>query len=192
MEVIALFKVPVFAFLEVNDDLGGRMFGLDIQTIFSVGINLFHVLVLALVLSFILYRPVRDLMRKRTEKIEGQLSDAAVSLENANNMKAEYEQKLSNVEVERVRILEAAHKQADDTSKRIIDNAKSEAKAVLERAEKDVKSEMARLSDEVRLHIIEVASLMAGKFVENSINDNDKEKLYNDALNELEKLTWPS
>jgi len=180
------------ALAETNADLGGRMFGLDMQTVWSIGLNLLHIILLAVILSWILYRPVRDLMRKRTEKIEGQLSNAAESLESANNMKATYEKKLAEIEVERIRILEAAHKQADDTSRRMIDDAKQEAKAVISRADRDAKAEMARLSDEVRLHIIDVASLMAHKFVAGSITDSDKDKLFAEALNELERTTWPN
>jgi len=189
MDVVSWIPVTVLA---ATEDLGGRVFGLDSQTVLQVGINLFHVFVLAAILTFILYRPVRDLMRKRTEKIEGQLSDAAQSLESANSMKEEYEQKLAEIEVERVQILEAAHKQADDSSKRMIDSAKQEAKAVVERAEKDARSEMERLKDEVRLHIIEVSTLMAGKFVSGSIDENSQNKLFDEALTELERVTWPS
>ena len=190
MNVFSRFISP--ALTETNVDLGGRMFGLDMQTVWSIGLNLFHIILLAIILSWILYRPVRDLMRKRTEKIEGQLSSAAERLESANAMKAEYEQKLAEIEVKRVEILEAAYKQADDTSKLILDDAKKEAKAVIARADRDVKAEMERLSDEVRLHIIEVASVMAGKFIESSVTDNDKNKLFAEALNELERVTWPN
>lgn len=38
----------------------GRVFGLDAQTLISIGIQLFNAIILALALGFILYNPVKE------------------------------------------------------------------------------------------------------------------------------------
>ena len=48
----------------------GRVFGLDSQTLISIGIQLFNGSILAVALAFILYNPVKDFMEKRREKIQ--------------------------------------------------------------------------------------------------------------------------
>ena len=190
-EIAAFFQVLNPVFLEAVSR-PQRVFGLDIHTLRDIGIILFNVILLAATLSFILYRPVREIMRKRTERIEGQLRDAAESLENANNMKAEYEKKLVDIETERASILAAAHKQADENGKRLIDEAKLEANAVVERAVKQAQSEKERVKNEIRQQIIEVSALMAGKFMTKEIDQASQNNLFDSALRELESAKWPS
>ena len=55
----------------------GRMFGLDMQTLIQVGPQLLNVGILAFFLSWLLYKPVRAFMAKRSERIAGQLEHAA-------------------------------------------------------------------------------------------------------------------
>ena len=49
----------------------GRVFGLDTQTLFSILIQLFNGILLAVVLSVIFYKPIKNFMQNRTNKIQG-------------------------------------------------------------------------------------------------------------------------
>ena len=169
-----------------------RLFGLDADTLISIGFILANVIIFAFIFTKILYRPLTNLMKKRTDKIKGQLQTAEENMANANEMKAEYEKKLAAIEAERTKILDAAYKQAEDSSHRKLEEVKQEAKLIVERAEKDAVSEIERMKNEVKQHIVEVSSLMAGKFVAASMDGETQNKLFDSALNELERTTWPN
>ena len=170
----------------------GRVFALDAQMFFSVGIILFNVILLAVALSFILYKPVREFMRKRTERIEAQFSLAANDVLKANELKAQYEEKLKNIEVERSEILETAQKLAAEKSKQIVEEAKREANTVKERAMAEVQMERAQFKEEAKASILDLSSAMAEKFMMRAIDSETQNKLFDETIKELEETVWLS
>ena len=163
-----------------------RVFGLDQQTAIQIGIQLVNISVLAVFLSRFLYKPVREFLAKRTLRIQEQIQYAEAGVEQNTHLKAEYERKIKEVEQERSDILEAARKQAAERSKDMLARAKVEAEAIKSNATKDVALEQERAKDEMRISIINVSSALAEKFVKLSIDQNTQDKLFTDALAELE------
>lgn len=170
----------------------GRVFGLDMQTIVSIGIQLFNGIILAVILSYILYKPVKEFMRKRTEKIQGKINDADSTMAKANELITEYDQKIKDINKERIEILEAARLEAADESKIILAEARKEAQAVKERSLESVSKERKRLQEESRLYIIELASLMAKEYISENIDDSAQEKIFEETLARLEDTQWQS
>ena len=171
---------------------GGRVFGLDFQTAIQVGIILFNVSVLAAVLSHILYKPVQNFLKKRAEKIADQLTRAEEDMNKAAELKAQYEASLKDIEMERAEILEAARKTATEQTKETLIDAKKEADSIRARASVDIKNEQEHAKEQLRIHIIEVASAMTEKLVSYTIDKETQDRLFEETLKELEEATWPS
>ncbi|MDI9496087.1 MAG: ATP synthase F0 subunit B [Bacillota bacterium] len=170
----------------------GRVFGLDAQTLISIGIQLFNAIILALALGFILYNPVKDFLRKRSEKIQKQIDDSDAAMMKAKELIAEYEAKIKDIDKERLEILEAARLKASEESKKILQEAKAEAEAIKERSMESVTADKKRLKDETRIYIIELASLMAQKIITQNINDDTHDKIFEESLAKLEASKWQS
>jgi actin-like ATPase involved in cell morphogenesis len=119
----------------------GRVFGLDAQTLISIGIQLFNAIILALALGFILYNPVKDFLRKRSEKIQKQIDDSDAAMMKAKELIAEYEAKIKDIDKERLEILEAARLKASEESKKILQEAKGEEDEI-ENKEDEIAEEM--------------------------------------------------
>ncbi|MDD3766400.1 MAG: ATP synthase F0 subunit B [Eubacteriales bacterium] len=168
----------------------GRVFGLDQQMFISIAIQLFNTGVLAVALGFILYRPVQKFMRERSERIKKQFSDASEKMAKSDMLRAEYEKKLKQIDIEREKILEAAKADAVERSKQILEEAKAEAASIKKRTEESILHEKERLKEETETYIIELASLMAEKFIKQSIDSETQEKLFNEAMAQLEESTW--
>ena len=168
----------------------GRLFGLDAQTFIQVGIQLFNAALLAFVMSKLLYNPVRTFMLNRTMGIREQLQQAEENMVKANEMVAQYEAKLREIDAERDELLSAARKVAAEKSKEIIAEAKVEADAIKERAAMNVKIEQDRVKDEMRQAIIDVSSSIAEKFIAHSMDQNTHDKLFNETIAELEEFVW--
>jgi len=165
-------------------------FGIDMNTVISAVSNLINVAILAVVLAFLLYRPVRDVLRKRTERISRQLQQADDEMTRAMELRQQYEQKIEEIDREREELLGEARKQAADTSRRLLSEAKTEADAVKERAARTVEMEWERAESQMRTAIIDVSSLMAEKFVKLAINKETHDNLLNEAMSDLEGMTW--
>jgi F-type H+-transporting ATPase subunit b len=168
----------------------GRVFGLDTQTLVSIGIQLFNGIILALVLSFILYKPVKEFMQKRTDRIQGKLDTADSTMAKAKELIAEYDSKIRNIEQERMKILEAARIEAAEESKKIIEEAKVEAQEIKRRTRESISEDKERLKEETRLYIIELSSLIAEKYISRNIDDEIQDKLFEEAIAELEDAQW--
>jgi len=167
-----------------------RLFGLDTQTFIQVAANLVNVAILAVILVLLLYKPVRKFLRKRTDKIQGQLSQAADEMASAAELKLDYEQKVEQAAREREIILDEARKLGAETSQRLIAEAKKEADAIKARATASVELEWNRARSDMKSAIIEVSSLMAEKFVTLAINKETHDRLFDETMADLEGMTW--
>ena len=168
----------------------GRVFDVDQQTIIQIVANIINVAALAAVLAFLLYRPVRNVLNKRTTKIQGQLIQAEEELEKATELRRTYEEKMEDVEREREEILGEARKVAADSSRRLLAEAKKEADSIRERAAANVEMEWERAENDMRTAIIDVSAVMAEKFVSLAINKETHDKLFDETISDLEGMTW--
>ncbi|HHU50469.1 MAG TPA: ATP synthase F0 subunit B [Firmicutes bacterium] len=170
----------------------GRVFGLDAQTLIGVGIQLLNGIILAVALGFILYKPVKEFMQRRAEGIQSQMDNAEAMMAKANALVAEYERKIKNIDQERLELLEAVRQKAVEESKVILEEARKEAAALRRRSLERVAEDKKRLQEEARLHIIEVASLMAQKYLAQKIDEATEEQLFAEAIAQLEEAQWPN
>ena len=132
------------------------------------------------------------MLAARREKIEGQINSAETQLAEANKLKAEYEKKLSEIDKETEAILGEARNRGAQREQEIIAEAKKEAETLKNRAMVDIQREQEKAKDEIKKQIIEVSSLMAGKFVAASIDQNEQNKLVDEVISDLEEVKWLS
>ncbi|HHU82607.1 MAG TPA: ATP synthase F0 subunit B [Firmicutes bacterium] len=168
----------------------GRVFGLDTQTLIGIGIQLLNGIILAVALGFILYKPVKEFMQRRTERIRSKINEADAAMAKANELIAEYERKIKEINKERLAILEAANLEVAEERKRILDEARKEADEIRKRALEKIAEDKKHLEKETRLYIIEVASLMAQKYIAQSMDAETQERLFEEALAQLEAAQW--
>lgn len=170
----------------------GRMFALDQQTIISVVATLLNFCILAVVMGLLLYKPVQKYMRKRTERISGQLEDARAKVARAEALQAEYEAKLQGIAAERAAALESAREEAAERGRHLLEEARAEAAALKQRAEEGIALEKERLKKETWQHIVEISALMTEKLVGKAVDSSAQARLFEDALTQLEDTPWPS
>jgi len=167
-----------------------RVFGLDSQLFIQIIANLINLGILAAAMTYLLYKPVSNILRKRADKIQGQLTLAEEEMAKANELRRQYEQKMEDVEREKEDILGEARKQASETGRKLISEAKAEAETVRERAAANVQMEWERAESEMRAAIIDVSAVMAEKFVSLAINQDTHDRLFSETMSDLEGMSW--
>jgi F-type H+-transporting ATPase subunit b len=170
----------------------GRIFDLDQQTVISAVIVLFNVALLAFIMSKLLYKPVRQMLFDRTNRIREQLRHAEESVQSADTMKAEYEQALKGVDTERNEILEAARKLAADRTREQEAEARTAAEAIKSRAMREIEQERARANDEIKRAVIDISTVMVSKFLTKEMDAETHDRLFEETLAELEGVAWHS
>ncbi len=172
--------------------MDGRIFGLDAQLLFDACLQAINIFILFTFVSYLLFNPAREILRKRRERINSENETAKSNKEEAIKLKEEYTQKLNNVNKEAETILSASRKKALQNEELIIAEAKLEANRILERANNEIELEKKKARDEVKKEMIAIASLMAGKFITASIDQKTQAGLIDDALKEMGDSTWLS
>lgn len=169
-----------------------RMFGLDWQLLADSVLTLIAVAVLFFVMGYFLFNPARKMLEERRNKIRGDLTEAAKQREEALALKAEYEDKLKNINREAEEILSLARKKALENENRIIAEAGQEASRIMERAHRESLLEKQKMQDEIKQEIVTVASLMTEKLMKNLVNAEIQEQLIDETLKEMGDTTWLS
>lgn len=176
-------------FLE-TEGMSGRIFGLDPQLLVDVLIVAVSVFVLFLALSYLLFNPARELLKKRQEKIQGEMDFAEKEKQDAVQFKAEYNAKLQSAKAEVEEILSSGRKKALRRETEILEEAKTEAVRIRERAEKEIELEKNKMKDGMKKEMISVAAVMAERFVAGSLDKSKQDKLVAEALKEMGDATW--
>mgnify|MGYP003294311841 FL=1 len=169
-----------------------RLFDLDFQLFHDAALMIIAVVALFLIMSYFLFNPAREFLQKRQEKIRAELEDAKNNQEESRALKAEYDEKLKNIDKEAESILADARKRALANENRIVAAAKEEAAAIIERAREEAKLEKQKMADEVKKEIVAVAALMAGKVVASSVDVTIQDSLIDETLKEIGDSTWLS
>ena len=168
--------------------MDGYVIMLDQQTLIQIAIQLVNTCILCFALSKLLYKPVTKFLNARKERVANQIDTAQNRLNEAEALKAEYEEKLKNIEVEKNTILEKARVQAKANGQQIV--AKAEAENIHTRAMTDIKREEEKAKDEIKKQIIEVSSLVSGKFIAAKMTEEEQNKLVDDTISDLEGVKW--
>lgn len=164
----------------------GTMISMDASTIPMIVIQLFNVAVLTLVLVWLLYRPVRQFLADRTQRIQDEIDEARRIHEEAMELKERYEKQLEGIEAEREEILRNTHKQAVERSDQMLFDARREADLMYQRAMDDLEVERKNLADEMKEQMIEISYLMASRFVQVSIDRKTQDEYIAHALADWE------
>ena len=174
----------VTAVLMTADEMTPRLFDLDFQLLADAVLSIIAVFVLFLAMSYFLFNPAREFLKKRQDKIRNELEEARVSQEEAAALKKEYEDKLANINKEADEILSATRKKATANETRIITEARAEAARIVARAKIE--------ADLEKKKVVSLASVLAGKVIGNTIDAAAQDSLIDETLKEIGDSTWLS
>lgn len=179
-----------FLCADVESDFGDYLFGLDPQLLADTILMAVAVFILFILLSYLLFNPVRDLLEKRRQKIQEDIDNAEKERADALELKTEYDGRLAEVDKEVDAILSEARKKAKAQEGKIIQEAKEEAARILDRARQEVELEKRHALDDMKTEMIQIATLMAGKMVSASLDAEAQDSLVEETLKEMGDDTW--
>jgi len=167
-----------------------RFFGIDTQTLIGAGFNASAVVLLSIILTKLLYKPVRGFLRERTLRIQNQLDEARESRTVASELRVKYDHQLKDIDLERTAILEEARKLASEQRAQILSMAKDEAKDIKDRAGTEIAAERERVRDEIHTAIVDISMEMAEKLLAANIDKKAHERLFANGLAELDRALY--
>lgn len=167
-----------------------RLFNLDFQLLHDSVLTLIAVFVLFLGGSFFFFNPARKFLEKRKQGIADDINSAKKDREEAERLKAEYEDKLKDVDSQVEEIMSEARKRALANENRIVADAREEAGKIVDNANREAALEKQKIANEVKEEMVNVASMMAGKIVAASMSEAERKVLLDETLKEMGEDTW--
>lgn len=142
--------------------------------------TIINLIVLFLLLRHFLINPVSNIMEQRRKLIADGLQNAQDTQDEANRLKAEYEEALSGAKKESAEIVDKARIDARAEYARIVGEAGAKAGNIIENAKENVRIEREQTMKELQSQIAGLAIASAEKIV------GDKEQnIYDQFLGEV-------
>lgn len=151
-----------------------------------IAITIANLVFLFLILRWLLWRPVSELLEKRRHMISADLDSAREDKEKAAELLEEHRRLVAENRAEAAKVIEAALRQADLRKEEIIAESAKETAAQLERAKIEIARERARVIEELRADISDLAVTVAEKMLARKLTDSDRDSIFAAALEELE------
>lgn len=184
-----MMDITLLAASSSGEALTDRLFGLDMQLIADTCITALNVFVLFVLLSFLLFNPVRRLMKQRQEKIREELEAVDEDKKEAVRYKAEYEDKLRNADQAADQILREAGSRAKEREEAILAQAKEEAEGIRERTKQELVLMEEAMKDKMHREMISVAAAMAGQVIASALKE-EQDRLIEETMKEMSESTW--
>ena len=165
-------------FLEKFEDF----VGVNLWTMLFAWLNL---LILYLILKKIAFKPHKNMIDSRQKEVDDMYTNAENAENKANELRLEYEEKISGAKAESEEILRNAQRRAILREEEIIKAAEAEAGRIVERAGEEIELERRRAVNEVKDEVSEIAISIAEAVIERDISESEHKELINSFIEKM-------
>ena len=148
--------------------------------------TLLNMVITFLILKKFLFKPVNKMIDDRQKEIDGLYQDAEHSKEQAELLKADYDNRLLQAKATSDEIIQNARHEAYRQSDEILSKAHDEAESIRNKAVDDVELEKKKAFNEIKDDISRMAMDIAEKVVERELDAADQDRLFEDFLRNME------
>ena len=149
-------------------------------------LKLANMLVFLGVLGYLIGGPVKNAFAARSEQIRRAADEARARREKANQLANDIQSRLAQIEDELRAIRERAEAEGERQKRDLIAAAEAEAQKILATARNEVDNKLKRARHELTEYAGQLASERAEALLRECINDNDRHKLFDESVKELE------
>lgn len=168
-------------------DIQGVLF----PNLITMIVQLLSTIVLFLLVKKLLWKPAREILKKRQEKIDGDLANAEKIQADALNELNEAKQNLETARNKSNEIIDEARKEANNLRQEIVSSAKKEAADKLKDAERNIEQKKIEASNQIHDEMVNVALAAVSKLLNDKSQAVDDEKAIKEYINEVKDKKWP-
>jgi F-type H+-transporting ATPase subunit b len=143
----------------------------------QISLHLLNFAILAVGLYFLLYKPVKSFMDKRTAYYKQMDDEAREKSESAESLKRMYQALLDSASAEIAQMKAAEAKEAEKASASQLQEAKAEAERILRDAKANAVAERDKITSSAQQEIAELAAEAVEKIAQKSLTDSYDEFL---------------
>ena len=149
----------------------------------------FNIIVLYYLLRRFLYKPLSEFMENRRQKIQGDLKTSRESKEEAEKLKAQYEEKIRASQQEAQAIIDRAARKGEEIVNESAKDARKESEAILAKARQELEMEKEKAFRELQDQVALLSVRLAEKIIEKELDPASQSKLVKDYIDEVNQLS---
>jgi len=174
---IACFLAGLLPAVAFASDEGGFI-SLDKSLI----IQAVNFIILLVLLTKLLYKPLMKKMDERTQAIQKSLDEAQAARAAAQKERDDFAAKIQAAHGEAQAIRAEALKEAGEEQRRLVDAAKAEAARLVADARQELEQDVRRARQELRQEVADLAIAVSAQLIKKSLNDSDHRRIVDDAI----------
>ena len=156
--------------------------GVNFWTMIFAWVNL---LILYLAFKKFLFGPIKKMIDERQKEIDDTYTDAENARISADELKSEYEEKISKANEESEKILKSALRTAQLKEEEILKEANAQAARTLERAEEQIALEKKQALNDIKNQVSSMAIDIASAVIERDVSESEHRDLIDDFINNI-------
>jgi F-type H+-transporting ATPase subunit b len=153
--------------------------GLMVWTLFLFGISM-------LILSKVAFPRIAEALDKRQKAIEEAIDTADRTRKEADELLAEYRERLTAARQQADDIVARARKAGEQQEADAVAGGKRRREELLEQARKDIETETRRAIQEIRAEVADLTILATEKVTRKTLTSDDQRRLVDEAVAELD------
>lgn len=159
--------------------------GIDWKLLAAQIVNFFILLV---VLYKFVYKPVLDMLEKRSRTIEKGIHDAKAAEERLIHIEKLRDEKMNETAKEIGRLLEQARSEAEAMKKDIVATANSQSEDLLKRARLQMAEEKEKMVEDAKREVAAFIITATGKLLEREFSSEDQKRLASAVAQEIKSV----
>ncbi len=164
------------AFAEAGGEQGGGLFWQVVNLVLLVG-----------VIVYFARKPVLSYLAERRDGIASNLESSAKLLSEAESKLAEWSAKVADIDREAARIRDGTRRAAEAERDRIVADAEVTAERIRRSAGAVIDRELQLARVALRREAADLAVELAGKLLQDQVNDGDKTRLLDEFIGDVER-----
>jgi F-type H+-transporting ATPase subunit b len=153
--------------------------GLMIWTLLTFGVALF-------LLKRLAFPRIGEALDRRQKAIEESIDTAERTRQQADELLAEYRERLKEARAQADDIVERAQKAADVHERDARDAAVAKREELMEQTRRDIEAETRRAIEDIRREVADLTVMATEKVTRKTLDDSDQRRLVEEALSELD------
>ncbi len=145
-----------------------------------------NIIILFVLLRIFLFKPINKMKNERTRSIQKNIDDAEKARQEAEELRQQYNDSISEAKEEANRIIMKAHDDAESERARIIQSSHEEADEIVSAASETIENERRRVLQQAQSQIADLAIEAASKIVGENLDDAKNRRLVDEFLSEEE------
>lgn len=163
------------------------MQSLDVISVnlWQILISLANLLILFLIIKKFLFGPVKKMLAKRQEELDGQYRAAEEAKTRAREDELFWNEKKAGAEAEADDILSRATENARLREEKILEDAKTSAEGIIRQAEAEAELERRKAEESIKREIVDVSAVLTEKLLNREIKMEDHRSMIDSVIDTI-------